>query len=158
MQVSNQMLSLTGSLLADPANPPPPSEPTILIRDPSPSPEPLEVEPPEEQPRHSNPKPITKGHATYDTELQPRPEAAVRHEVIDERFLSARELKKRRKDETKDKREERKAKKGEVILDAVETVGGGVLVGLRGSGGEKVVKRKADGDSGEMRKKRRDKP
>ena len=44
------------------------------------------------------------------------------HEVVDERFMSARELKQRRKDEKKEKRDDRKTRKDEKLLEAVKMV------------------------------------
>lgn len=121
----------------------------------------MEVEPPSKQPSHTNPKPRANGQATYDSDLQPRPAAAIEHEVIDERFLSARELKKRRKDEKKEKRDERQARKDERVLEAVEGVGGANVVGMKGRIAEEEEmrrKRKADGvKEGERKKKRKDK-
>ena len=84
---------------------------------------------------------------------------AIQHETIDDHFLSARELKKRRKDEKREKREGRKAKKDEKALEAVEAMDGGSMVGMRGSMSEQELggKRKAaTGREGEMRKKKRD--
>ena len=155
MQVSNQMLSLTGSLLSDPSNPPPPPEPIATTREASPSlsPQPMDVEPSAEEPLRSHAD--TNGHVqTYDAELQPQPAAAAAVEVIDERYLSARELKQKRKDEKKGKRDERKARKEEKVLEAVEAIGAGAMVGVKGK--EEVVKRKANGAPDQMRKKRKE--
>ena len=157
LQVTNQMLSLTGSLLADPFNPPSPPESPKPLRHASPSlsPEPMEVEPPTAQPLHEHPTRRAFDPAIYDDELQPQAEATTEHQVIDERYLSARELKKRRKDKSREKRDERTVKKNEKVLKAVEAVDGGDTVGVKGlvseAGG---TKRKANGDVAGTRLKR----
>ena len=156
LQVTNQMLSLTGSLLADPTNPPVPPESPEPVQHASPSlsPEPMNVEPPMAQPRYENTRRAT-GPVTYDAELQPQPEAAIEHEVMDERFLSARELKKRRKDEKREKRDERTVKKNEKVLEAVEAAGGGDMVGMKGIAPDAVgKKRKANGDIAKIHPKK----
>jgi hypothetical protein len=135
MEVTNQMLSLTGSLLKDPSNPPPvPETHTIPYRSPSVESE-MEVDPvPTKRPKKTAqkaPRPSqANSHlpkenappavtATYDEELRPNPAAAQTKEVIDERFLNPRELKKLRKDEEKRKRDARKARKEDQILGEV---------------------------------------
>ncbi|ORY22628.1 hypothetical protein BCR39DRAFT_460421, partial [Naematelia encephala] len=162
MQVSNQMLSLTGSLLSDPSNPPPPPETTVAIRAASPSisPEPeedltnMDIDPPIAPPQTKKPqKANTDSHSpvngAYDQELQPVPHKAVKEVTIDERFLSSRELKKKRKDDEKRKRDERKARKEGQVLQAVEHVAAGDLIQVQGKaiddGVGEAKKRKAEG-------------
>ena len=161
MQVTNQMLSLTGSLLADPSSPPPPPDIQSIRAPPSPSlsPEPMEVDepapPPTKKPRQ--PK-QTNGHAPAQGRPQqsvPEVQAQVPAEPqIDERFLSARELKKKRKDEEKRKRDERKSRKEAGQIEALEEAGAGMMVGMNGDEAEVGSKRKA-GDVDEEGKKRK---
>jgi DNA-directed RNA polymerase I subunit RPA43 len=73
---------------------------------------------------------------------------------IDERFLSARELKKKRKDEAKNKRDERKSRKEATQIETLEEAGAGMMVGMKGDEEEVGMKRKAgDGDDSQRRKK-----
>ncbi|KAK1926056.1 hypothetical protein DB88DRAFT_480527 [Papiliotrema laurentii] len=151
MRVDNNILSLTGSLLADPTKPPPPPSPVVPVRAPSPSPS-LSPEPepsrPVKQPRINKAAPPAAAAAA-------QPEAI---DTIDERFLSARELKKRRKDEEKRKRDARKARKEERTIEAVEEVGAEALVHVQGVVPELEsagAKRKAEDDDGEGKKKRK---
>lgn len=146
MQVNNNVLSLTGSLLDDPTNPPPPPVAVVQARAPSPSPSP-EPTRPAKQARTSRPA------ETYEHE----PEAV---EVVDDRFLNPRELKKKRKDEEKKKRDARKARKEGQALEGVERAAAGDLVGVQGedtapSGGSSGVKRKVKDEAEEAEKKRR---
>lgn len=82
-------------------------------------------------------------------------------EVIDDRFLSARELKKKRKDEEKKKRDARKARKEGRELEDIEQAAAGDLVNVHGddmvpSGSASVgVKRKVKDEAEEAEKKRR---
>lgn len=149
--MDNNILSLTGSLLADPTKPPPPPSPVVPVRAPSPSPS-LSPEPepsrPVKQPRINKAAPPAAAAAA-------QPEAI---DTIDERFLSARELKKRRKDEEKRKRDARKARKEERTIEAVEEVGAEALVHVQGVVPELEsagAKRKAEDDDGEGKKKRK---
>lgn len=74
---------------------------------------------------------------------------------IDERFLSARELKKKRKDDEKRKRDERKSRKEAGQIEALKEAGAGIMVPMNGDEAEVGSKRKAgavDGD-GKKRKK-----
>lgn len=140
-------MSLTGSLLADPTNPPPPPSPILPARaaslSASPSPEP---QPPKQQRIAKKPSATTTA----------QPEAV---EEIDERFLSARELKKKRKDDEKKKRDARKARKEEKTIEAVESVAAEAMVDVQGITPDSAEiagsKRKAKGDDVEGKKKRR---
>lgn len=149
--MNNNVLSLTGSLLEDPANPPPPPVPTIQARPPSPSPSP-EPARPAKQPRTNRPAQPSVPTETYEHEPQ-----AV--DVIDDRFLNARELKKKRKDEEKKKRDARKARKEANVLEVVESAAAGDLVGVQGEdealGGSAGMKRKVKDEEEEAEKKRR---
>lgn len=197
MEVTNQMLSLTGSLLQDPTNPPPlPETHTIPYRSPSVESE-MEIDTqPVKRPKksHTQSKPPRTSHAAtaatstviptvgssapYDANLQPNP-AAAPTKVIDERFLSAREVKQLRKEEARRKRDARKERKEGEELEQVMAAGGEQMVDVNPStaaaqnydeevGGEGGTgygtaggsaaggKRKAgdEGKSGEKRKKR----
>lgn len=179
MDVTNQMLSLTGSLLSDPSNPPPPPETSAIpYRSPSvdsamdvdPAPPPAKkpkkkagTDTASKQPRGSQ----ANGHAAasaYDAELQPDPAAAQTKDVIDERFLSARELKQRRKEEERKKRDARKARKEDKVLEEVVELGAEKMVDVsaRAVAGQELEqevaqggKRKSggEGQAGEKRKK-----
>jgi len=163
MQVTNQMLSLTGSLLDDPSNPPPPPE-IQSIRALSPSPTPsipeMEVEPPRPA-KKSKAKPSAPTEAPYTQQLNGSSQAPVvasSEPQVDERFLSARELKAKHKADAKKKRDERKSRKEEKQIDVLEDAGAGAMVGMKGDAEEVGMKRKAgdiDGQ-GEKRKKARD--
>jgi DNA-directed RNA polymerase I subunit RPA43 len=121
MQVNNNVLSLTGSLLADPTNPPAPPSPILPTRLPSgsPSPEPEYVRPA----KQARPAQAKLSQQPSASAVQPAAE-----EVIDDRFLSARELKAKRKAEEKAKRDARKARKEDKHLEEVEEVAAGNLV------------------------------
>lgn len=173
MQVNNHTLSLTGSLLADPTNPPPPPSPMTNmqapLRSPSLSPEPEPVaHRPAKQARYavdssadntnvSDSVPVSTAPAKRQnpTSSQPR----VEEDVIDDRYLSARELKKKRKDEEKRKRDERKARKEERVLEHVQEVGAEASVTMQGVVAEDLEtstgKRKADGADKSSSKKRK---
>ena len=153
------MLTLTGSLLADPTNPPPPASPPIPEYSPSLSPDPgvMYHESPLSQSQHVNNEHV-ETHSAYDKELQPQAGGAIEHEVIDERFLSARDLKKRRKLLKKEKRDDRKARKDERSLIGIEAVAGRKLVESKGVIPEDGGKRKHSGAVGRgMPKKKREK-
>lgn len=137
------MLSITGSLLEDPSNPP--ALPTVSRRTPSLSPE--LPEPPAKRPyrpRASVAKtgaaatPSKSQHTTFDEE----PAAAAAEEVaepeVDTSKMNSRELKKYRKEQEKVKRDARKARK-EGAAEA-----------------ETGTKRKADEEDGGERKKRKE--
>lgn len=74
---------------------------------------------------------------------------------IDERFLSARELKKKRKDEEKRKRDERKSRKEAGQIEALEEAGAGMMVGMNGEEGPEVGSKRKAGDVDEEGKKRK---
>ncbi|KAK8845505.1 hypothetical protein IAR55_006218 [Kwoniella newhampshirensis] len=159
MQVSNQMLSLTGSLLSDPSNPPPMSEASLAVP-PRPSPTPSPSPSPSPEPESSRPAKRTKASvaARYDSDLQPVPTSAPEAEVIDTRFMNPRDLKKFRKEEEKKKRDARKARKEEKVLEEVQEVGAEKLVDVVGRGEEETAvgaKRKAGGGEDEKRKKKK---
>jgi len=166
MQVTNQMLSLTGSLLDDPSNPPPPPE-IQSIRAPSPSPTPslpdMEVEEPPRPAKKSKVKPSAPTQAPYQQQMNGSSQApvvasSVPEPEIDERFLSARELKAKHKADAKKKRDERKSRKEEKQIEVLEEAGAGMMVGMNGDKEEVGMKRKAgdvDGE-GKKRKKARD--
>jgi len=155
MAVNNGVLSLTGSLLADPTNPPPPPTPVMPVRAPSASlsPEPEHAPQPAKQVRQARP-------TTSRVSEQAAPAAA---EVIDDRYLSARDLKAKRKAEEKAKRDARKARKDERHLQEVEMVGAAGLVDAKGdievegdAAQAGLGKRKAkveDGDVGQKKRK-----
>ena len=143
MQVNNQVLSLTGSLLADPTNPPPPPSLSMQILVPSPSvslspepePEP-EPEPPTKKQRSKPPSSQVKSyqpqkpHARFEDEdaaAQP-PEATEIQDQVDDRYLSQREQKKKRKEEDRKKRDARKARKEDVGLERLEEMAGEEMV------------------------------
>ncbi|KAI9635840.1 uncharacterized protein MKK02DRAFT_24769 [Dioszegia hungarica] len=172
MQVTNQMLSLTGSLLADPHNPPsPPPTPAAAqpMRDsPTPEPEYHSQTPvrPAKKPRQNKDKentnnPIEPSHPIpARASKQPRPVPVLEEkEEIDESFLSARELKQKRKEEAKAKRDARKEKKAENVMVAAQAVGGDMAVGLEGAedaGAEVGKKRKGGAGEGGQAKKRKE--
>ncbi|TYJ56729.1 hypothetical protein B9479_002499 [Cryptococcus floricola] len=96
MQVTNQMLSLTGSLLSDPFNPPALPEPVAApAHSPSPSPSPEPQARPQKKARVINNAPELK------------------EEEVDTTGMTARELKAHRKEQEKKKRDARKARKGD---------------------------------------------
>lgn len=215
MQVTNQMLSLTGSLLDDPSSAPPPTESQSAARaaadiESSPEPEDLPASakpavPPKKQVRRPRPDGVpaasrgqqppafvsTTGPTPTDADgaavaapptVAPQAAAtaaAAAAPHVDDRFLSARELKQRRKDEERAKREARKARKAEGQIEAVQAVGAGAEVGISdeqvradigetagvdgavkdiGGGMEGERKRKADGasapESGKKKKRK----
>jgi len=80
--------------------------------------------------------------------------SAVPEPEIDERFLSARELKAKHKADAKKKRDERKSRKEEKQIDVLEEAGAGMMVGEEEVG----MKRKAGDvdEEGKKRKKARD--
>lgn len=154
MQVTNQMLSLTGSLLADPSNPPPPPETQSIRAPPSPSlsPSPMEVDEPA-PPRAKKQRQASNGHAA-SAPGRPAPQA-IAEPQIDERFLSARELKKKRKDEEKRKRDERKSRKEAGQIEVLEEAGAEIMVGMNGDEAEVGMKRKAGDGAGEGKKRKK---
>jgi hypothetical protein len=91
---------------------------------------------------------------------QPRPVPVLEEkEEIDESFLSARELKQKRKEEAKAKRDARKEKKAENVMIAAQAVGGDMAVGLEGAedaGAEVGKKRKGGAGEGGQAKKRKE--
>lgn len=121
MQVNNNVLSLTGSLLADPTNPPAPPTPILPTRLPSgsPSPEPEQVRPA----KQARPAQAKSSQQASTSVAQPEAE-----DVIDDRFLSARELKAKRKAEEKAKRDARKARKEDKQIEEIEEAAAGDLV------------------------------
>ena len=162
MQVTNQMLSLTGSLLDDPSNPPPPPE-IQSIRAPTPSPTPslpdMQVDEPPRPAKKSKVKPSAPTQAPYTQQMNGSSQApivasSVPEPEVDERFLSARELKAKHKADAKKKRDERKSRKEERQVDGREETDNGMF------GGEEEVgmKRKAGDvdEEGKKRKKARD--
>jgi DNA-directed RNA polymerase I subunit RPA43 len=161
MQVTNQMLSLTGSLLDDPSNPPPPPEIQSIRAGPSPSPTPslpeLEVDEPPRPAKKSKVKPSAPTQAPYTQQMNGSSQAPVvasSEPQIDERFLSARELKKKHKEDAKKKRDERKSRKEEKQIDELENAGAGMVVGMNGN--EEVgLKRKAGDADGEGKKRKK---
>ena len=161
MQVTNQMLSLVGSLLADPTNPPPPPE---HARDVSPaasddmvdfeSSPPPETPEPAPQPRRKRPRNELAKQPEDVPDIVPQVESAAdpgAMDIVDERFLSAREVKALHKEKKRRRREERKARKEERGLEAAEVVGAEKMVRL--DPGEKERKRKRK--SGAEREKQR---
>ncbi|OCF36187.1 hypothetical protein I316_02060 [Kwoniella heveanensis BCC8398] len=157
VQVTNQMLSLTGSLLADPSNPPSLPEtaqmPTRASPSPSPSPEP-------------DVRPAKQARSTQTQSKRAAPRAQARQveqePEVDTSNFTARELKAYRKEQEKKKREQRKARKEEqAVLDTVQDIAGEEMVGRQGQDvpphDEEVVgaKRKAAEDAGEKRKKKK---
>ncbi|ORX34733.1 hypothetical protein BD324DRAFT_130386 [Kockovaella imperatae] len=164
MQVNNQVLSLTGSLLADPTRPPPPPAPVAPLRAVSPSPSP-------------SPEPPTKVARVQRTETQrtdgrqktnggaqrKQPTASTDQaneaDQVDDRFLSQRELKKKRKEEEKRKRDERKARKEERVLEEVAEAGDEEMVGMSGVLNEENVgsKRKGGETGGEAAERKKTK-
>lgn len=151
MQVNNQMLSLSGSLLKDPHNPPPPPEAhafSAAHHSPSPSPEPMLPPRPAKKARRAK-QPVANGHANghaeaevYDPELQPHPEN-LEHPAVAGEFLSAREQKQKRKEEQRALRDEKKRRKEEKQLQGVEVEAGGDMIEAagteRGAGMEDVA-------------------
>ncbi|GMK56715.1 hypothetical protein CspeluHIS016_0305550 [Cutaneotrichosporon spelunceum] len=137
LDVTNQMLSLTGSLLADPSKPQALPETTRR----SPSPDLLEM--PKRQRKEPAAATPVKTPAKA-TGAKPPAKSAPATPAIDESKLSARELKKLRKEQEKAKRDARKARKaGEGDEEEME-------------GDEPAsLKRKAD-DSEGPRKKRKE--
>jgi len=166
MQVTNQMLSLTGSLLDDPSNPPPPPELQSIRAGPSPSPTPslsgMEVDEPAPRPaKKQKAKPSAPTQAPYQQQLNGSSQAPVvapsaPEPQVDERFLSARELKKKHKDDAKRKRDERKSRKEDKQVEALEEVGAGMMVGMNGNEEEVGMKRKAGDGGGEGKKRKKD--
>ncbi|KIR37292.1 DNA-directed RNA polymerase I subunit RPA43 [Cryptococcus deuterogattii 2001/935-1] len=133
MQVTNQMLSLTGSLLEDPSNPPPAPEIVAAPIMPSPSP----------SPEAQQPHPAKKAR----TQPQPQTKQVVKDEV-DTSKMTARELKAYRKEEEKKKRDARKARKEGRAEDDAE--------GEEQEEGGAGTKRKADEQESEKRKKKKE--
>ena len=72
---------------------------------------------------------------------------------IDERFLSSRELKKKRKDEEKKKRDERKTRKEEREIQQVEEVGARDMVRMSGTMEDRVGEKRKGGDRPEKAEK-----
>ncbi|WWC58225.1 uncharacterized protein I303_100763 [Kwoniella dejecticola CBS 10117] len=148
MQVTNQMLSLTGSLLSDPWNAPPPAETTLTLPSrvspsPSPSPEPTR---PVKQPRLANNK-----AAAYQAASAP----AYEEEEVDTTGWTARQLKQHRKEMDKKKRDAKKARKADKVLEEVQAEAGGDLVGIQGREEAVGTKRKAGEGDGDIRKKKK---
>jgi len=120
----------------------------------------MEVEPPRPA-KKSKAKPSAPTEAPYTQQLNGSSQAPVVASSVpqvDERFLSARELKAKHKADAKKKRDERKSRKEEKQIDVLEDAGAGAMVGMKGDAEEVGMKRKAgdiDGQ-GEKRKKARD--
>lgn len=149
MQVTNQMLSLVGSLLADPTNPPPPPEVPLVIpttREDSPTPD----------PEPSAPRPVKKARVAKEA-YQPSATAAIDaepKEEIDVSFMNARELKQKRKDDLKKKNQARKDRKAGAELVEEQAAGAEMAVGMTGTE-EAGKKRKGPDDDGGKKKKRK---
>ncbi|WRT63747.1 uncharacterized protein IL334_000670 [Kwoniella shivajii] len=147
MQVTNQMLSLTGSLLSDPSNPPAVPETALLPSRVSPSPS-LSPEPesesarPVKQPRLANKRAVAA--PAYEEEEEP-----------DTTGWTTRQLKQYQKDLAKKKRDARKARKEERVLEDVQDEGAGDLVNVQGSEELIGIKRKAGDGERETRKKKK---
>jgi DNA-directed RNA polymerase I subunit RPA43 len=166
MQVTNQMLSLTGSLLDDPTNPPPPQE-IQSVRAPSPTLSQMDIEdepaPPPKKHKQTNGKDKThksaaasNGHAPAQVQVSvPEVAPSVVEPEVDERFLSARELKKKHKEDAKRKRDERKSRKEDKQIEAMEEAGGEMMVGMHGNEEEVGMKRKAEDGGGEGKKRKK---
>ena len=151
MQVTNQMLSLTGSLLSDPSNPPPEMYAPVPIQSSpsrSPSPTPSMTTPAPPQKRQKNLKqpsqnlqtngdsahPPSTAAGTYDpTTIEPVPASTEKEEepYIADEFLNPRQLKQRRKEQEKAKKEARKARKEQGVLETVQEVGAEQAVDVR---------------------------
>jgi DNA-directed RNA polymerase I subunit RPA43 len=158
LQVTNQMLSITGSLLADPSNPPPPPAPPAVtvqqeLRD-SPTPEPAMGTPA---------RPIKKARTVREPAAEshvkagPAPKAAQQAE-IDESLLTARELKQKRKEEARQKRDAKKASKADKDLLDVQAVDGPLAMVLTGQEDTREgtgKKRKGGDEEGGKKKKRK---
>lgn len=136
------MLSITGSLLDDPSNPP--ALPAVSRRTPSASPE--LPEPPAKRPyrpRASVGKPAATPskaqHLTFDEPAAEPAAAAEAEPEVDTSKMNPRELKKYRKEQEKAKRDARKARKEGAAAEA-----------------ETGTKRKADEEDGGERKKRKE--
>lgn len=136
LTVTNNMLSLVGSLLADPASAPP--MPTMVVpRSPSPD----IIERPAKAAKVATPKAAKPVKPVQKTAATP---------VVDESKMSARELKAYRKEQARAKRDARKARKADGDDD-----------GDDGDDGEEETaagtKRKAEAEEiGERKKKRTD--
>lgn len=161
------MLSLTGSLLSDPTNPPDPSTlpipNSIAQRANSPTPEPVMYLPPSARPAKKTkstpalPIPDAAAAATAAAAAPaPAPASAQRplpaatnilKEEIDEAFLSPRELKQKRKEDERRKRDARKERKEANELEGTVAAGGRVAVAM--SGVEEEVQVKHGGVGGE---------
>ena len=162
LQVNNSVLSLTGSLLADPTNPPPPqplASATTRAISPSPSlsPEPIR---PHKVARTQNVRDMpTEAVDELDVEMAEQAETTQATQAepvvdqIDERFLSSRELKKKRKEEEKKKREERKVRKEEREIQQVEEVGARDMVRMSGTMEDRVGEKRKGEDRPEKAEK-----
>ncbi|KAL7418815.1 hypothetical protein Q5752_006499 [Cryptotrichosporon argae] len=162
MQVVNHVLTLTGSLLSDPSNPPALPEPARR----SPSPE-LDLRP-AKQARVAAPTAAngTGGSASSAVASAKRATKAVApaSALVEPDYggMTARDAKKARKEYEKARRDERKARKGRAgggdggdgdaedeVKDEDEAEAEPVVHG-------KQAKRKAEGEGGERKKKRKD--
>lgn len=120
----------------------------------------MEVDEPAPPPtKKPKPQKQTNGHTpAHARPSQSVPEVqsqAPAEPQIDERFLSARELKKRRKDEEKRKRDERKARKEAGQIESLEEAGAGMMVGMNGEEEPEVGTKRKAGDADEEGKKRK---
>ncbi|WVR03528.1 hypothetical protein IAU60_000520 [Kwoniella sp. DSM 27419] len=142
MQVTNQMLSLTGSLLSDPSNPPAMPEAVAAPIRPSPSPSPEPASRPAKQPR-------------VVAKPKPRQQAQRVEEEVDTSLMTARELKAYHKEQARKKRDERKARKGERAGDEddAEEDSGAIPVPGEDATGVKRKAGEAGEEQGEKRKK-----
>ena len=76
---------------------------------------------------------------------------------IDDRFLSQRELKKKRKEEERRKRDERNARKEERLLEKVAEAGDEDMVGMSGVVSEEAGAKRKSGHGGHDSAKKRKK-
>lgn len=119
----------------------------------------MEVDEPAPKAKKPRQQKQTNGH----TPAQPRPSQAVpevqstapAEPPIDDRFLSARELKKKRKDEEKRKRDERKSRKEAGQIETLEEAGAGMMVGMHGDDEPEVGSKRKAGDADVEGKKRK---
>jgi DNA-directed RNA polymerase I subunit RPA43 len=111
-----------------------------------------EPAPKAKKPRQQKP---VNGHARPQQSVPQVQAQAPAEPQIDERFLSARELKKKRKDEEKRKRDERKSRKEAGQIEALEEAGAAMMVGMNGEEPEVGSKRKAGDVEGEGNKRKK---
>lgn len=146
MQVTNNMLSLTGSLLADPSKAP--AMPTVVASAVARSPSPDLPEPPAKRQATAKvaaPRATKAPAAARKSAAPPVPE-------VDTSNMNARELKKFRKEQDKLKRDARKARKGDAGGGDEEKEDADARDLEVSTGG----KRKAEDQGGEPKKKRTD--